>query len=207
MHHLKLITLAGSALLLASCSSLSEEECKLGDWNAIGLADGSKGRESAAIEDHRKACAEVGVRPDLSAYLAGRERGLQSYCTPGNGYQEGLHGRAYEGVCPQASEQAFVAAHGAGLEVHRAKHRIDALEHKLRGTLRKIDKLEKKRDRVRGRPITSVQDGEAVRNELVSLDSKLDDETGDRRAYETEIELLKRQLIRLEERHRTGRYD
>lgn len=207
MHPLKVVTLAGCAVLLAACSSLSREECSLGDWNAIGFADGSSGRESARIEDHRKACAEFGVRPNLSAYLAGWERGLDHYCTPGNGYQEGLAGRGYNGVCTGRNEPAFVETHRAGLAVHGVQDRIGTLESKLRSSRWEIERLEQQRDKVRGRTISSAQDGEAVRNELVSLDDKLERQTGDRRAYETEIELLKRELTRLQERHRNGVYN
>lgn len=207
MHIMKVVALAGCAVLLASCSSLSQEECRLGDWHAIGFADGTRGKDNGRIEDHRKACAEVGVSPDLNAYLAGWERGLEHYCTPVNGYQEGLAGRGYGGVCPGWNEAAFMDAHHAGYEVYTVRERIRKLEDRSRSARREIDKIEKERDKVRSRTIASAADGESVRNDLIALDRKLERETGDRRAYDTEIELLKRDLARLQERHRNGLYD
>lgn len=207
MKSLKIVALVGCVLLLASCSSLSKEECSLGDWNAIGFADGSKGKGSARIESHRKACAEFGVSPDLDSYLAGRERGLNHYCAASNGYQEGLHGRSYNGgVCLGRDEPFFLEAYNAGLAVHDVKDKIDDLESDIRKNGREIDDAEKALNLARSRKITSAHDGEAVRNELLTLAAQLERLNGEKRVIEKEIELLERELSRLLERHRNGLY-
>lgn len=93
--------LAALALpLLAGCATLSEQECLTADWRAIGFEDGAAGRSADHIANHRRACAEVGVAPDLQAWLAGREQGLRRYCTPANAYRTGRAGRALSPVCP-----------------------------------------------------------------------------------------------------------
>jgi len=206
MQPLKVITLVGCAFLATSCSSLSKDECSLGDWNAIGFADGATGQNSSRIADHRKACAEYGINPDLNLYLAGRERGLDQYCTPSNGYQVGLRGNSYGGVCHERNESLFLQAHGAGLAVHDAKDKVSKAETELRKTQGEIDTAEKAMNLARTRRITSAQDGEAVRAELLSLGTQLNRLNTEKRALERDIERLKRELTRLQDRYRNGQY-
>ena len=59
-------------LALASCASLSEEACRAGDWRGIGFRDGAAGRADSFVARHAKACADVGVTPDLDEWRAGR---------------------------------------------------------------------------------------------------------------------------------------
>ena len=47
-------------LLLASCATLSEEECRAADWYQIGVNDGAEGRATDYVESHRRACAGLG---------------------------------------------------------------------------------------------------------------------------------------------------
>ncbi|MDH3265262.1 MAG: DUF2799 domain-containing protein, partial [Paracoccaceae bacterium] len=51
--------------LLAACASLTEEECRTADWVRIGVRDGAEGRGTDHVEAHRRACAGVGVSPDV----------------------------------------------------------------------------------------------------------------------------------------------
>jgi hypothetical protein len=73
----------GALLLLASCASLSPDQCRNADWRQIGYADGVGGLPGSRIQDHASACAKVGASPDMEAYLSGRMEGLVSYCQPG----------------------------------------------------------------------------------------------------------------------------
>ncbi len=34
------------------------------------------------IQEHASACAKIGAKPDMEAYLSGRIEGLVSYCQP-----------------------------------------------------------------------------------------------------------------------------
>ena len=48
---------------LAGCATLSETECRTGDWGQIGYNDGSVGNKRDIIGEHDKACARgVGSR-------------------------------------------------------------------------------------------------------------------------------------------------
>lgn len=89
-------------LVLAACASLSEDQCLAGDWTGIGYADGANGRGPDYIERHQKACAKVGVTPDVTAWLAGRSQGLALYCTPAKAYTEASRGRSIAPYCSPA---------------------------------------------------------------------------------------------------------
>ncbi len=131
--------LVGLLVLQAGCASLSEAECRQGDWRAIGAEDGRDGRALAHLEEHRTACREYGIAPDEPAWLVGRDEGLRSYCTAGNGFRVGSAGSAYEGVCPPLLEGAFLRAFEDGRELYGLRSaveetgtRIDEDERELR---------------------------------------------------------------------------
>ncbi|WP_316013205.1 DUF2799 domain-containing protein [Roseobacter sp. HKCCA0434] len=117
--------------LLASCASLSEDECRLGDWRSIGFEDGSKGLQPDFVANHREACAEFGVSPDLNAYLAGRELGLREYCVPIRAYRLGREGRPISNVCPATIEPVLRDANAHGREYFRLSGEIRALEREI----------------------------------------------------------------------------
>lgn len=107
------------ALLLAGCASLSPEQCLRADWRQIGFADGASGASAARINDHAKACAEVGVRPDLDTYLRGREQGLVNYCQPENGFSVGRSGALPNSAdCPEQMKPGFISQYQRGYQVY-----------------------------------------------------------------------------------------
>lgn len=107
------------ALFLAGCASLSPEQCLQADWRQIGFTDGTGGVSAARINDHAKACAEVGVRPNLDEYLRGREQGLVTYCQPENGFTIGRSGSLpNSGDCPEPMKPAFMDQYRRGYQIH-----------------------------------------------------------------------------------------
>lgn len=130
MRHLAL--LAG-AVLLASCASMSKEECLYADWGAIGYEDGAAGRPISAVSSRREACAKkAGVTVDMIAYRDGREEGLELYCEPSNGYAVGAGGGAYYGVCTGPREAAFMAAYETGRHLYHLESAVAALAAEIR---------------------------------------------------------------------------
>ena len=113
-------TLLLPVLLLAGCATLSPEQCRHADWRQIGFTDGMDGASAARINDHARACAEVGVRPDLDQYLHGREQGLRTYCRPENGFAVGRSGDPANAAadCPEQMKFAFLNEYRRGQEVH-----------------------------------------------------------------------------------------
>lgn len=116
---------------LSGCATLSKEECQWVDWRTVGYEDGVAGRTGDRIGQHRKACADHGVRPDLDAYQSGRAAGLREYCQPRNGYRVGVSGAGYGGPCPDDLAPAFMTAYDAGRELYVRQYRVDHAEERL----------------------------------------------------------------------------
>lgn len=135
-----LVALAGA---VAACSSLSEDQCRQGDWTAIGQADGYAGYAMTRLEDHTAACQKVGITPDAAAYARGRQIGLRGYCTPVRGFSEGRQGHGYAGVCPPGAAQAFMAAYNDGRSVYEAMTRLNTASSTRAAALDRIQRLER----------------------------------------------------------------
>jgi hypothetical protein len=126
-----LIVLAMTAL--AGCASgLDKNQCLSADWNTIGFEDGLRGASADRIGWHREACARHQVTPDLTAYLRGRDRGLQQYCHAGNGFRVGLNGSGYSGACTGKTETAFLEGHRQGRAIHDARTELRKADAQLR---------------------------------------------------------------------------
>ena len=111
-----------AAAFLAGCASgPGKEQCVATDWRTVGYEDGLRGFAAERIGVHRAACGKHGVTPDLAAYLQGRERGLQEYCLPKNGFRAGLNGGGYANVCSGPTEAAFVDAYRWGRQIYDAR--------------------------------------------------------------------------------------
>lgn len=121
---------AAVAMSLSGCQVMSEKECRSADWHEVGYQDGRYGRERARIEDIAEACAKANVAPDRVRYFAGREIGLQEYCTPENGFLLGKNGGSMSQVCPPESVGGFEASYYKGRRIYDARQQIERLESK-----------------------------------------------------------------------------
>ena len=116
------LTLLGLLLciVLSGCASISKQECANANWEAIGFRDGTNGKPSSRFNAHQKACAKHGFNANLARYMDGHHRGLEEvYCKPKNGYQFGLRGAGYGGVCPSDLEQQFLPAYNYGHNIYK----------------------------------------------------------------------------------------
>ena len=114
------------SLTVAGCASLSESECRGGDWYAIGVEDGAGGANTTRLATHRDACAKYAIEPDAEQYEAGRKDGLMHYCTVERGFETGRSGNSYSGACPAGRDVEFLR----GYELGRRYYTIDGeLEH------------------------------------------------------------------------------
>jgi hypothetical protein len=136
----------GVALLAAGCATMDKSECREADWRTIGLEDGAAGRTVSYIGNHRKACAEHGVSPDLAAYRRGHAIGVRQFCSPANGFSQGRAGRGYTGVCPADLEGGFLAAHATGRRLHDLGAEIDRLLREARQMDADREVLARRRD-------------------------------------------------------------
>lgn len=130
-----------AALALGSCATLSEDACRQGDWRGIGLADGAAGRSARYIEGHAKACAEIGVAPDVAAWREGRSQGLPRYCTPDNAFRAGLRGGRLNPVCQGFDEYRLDRANARGLREYRIERETRAVERDIYELDARIDTL------------------------------------------------------------------
>lgn len=120
------------ALVLAGCSTLSEEECQLADWGARGRADGSLGSTVGAFERYTSSCNRFGIAPDFAAWEEGRQVGLKSFCTPQGVYSAGLRGVGSVGECGIAPDLS---------RIHGASRRVWQVEREIRSAERALDSL------------------------------------------------------------------
>ena len=157
---------AAAALFAGGCASLSKDECRNADWQAIGQRDGAAGETPDRLAAHAKACAEVGVVPDEARWLQGREIGLASYCTGRRGREVGARGFFYRDVCTGPSELEF----RRGYEIGRQIEQLNQLLAGNQGDRRRLlDRLAQKgvsdeeRQQIRLRLIRLDQDADRLR--------------------------------------------
>ena len=139
---MRIFFVASSCLMLASCASMSKNECLYADWRAIGYEDGAVGAPTTAISSRRQACAKAGVTPDMPAYLAGRDEGLVEYCTPANGFVVGERGFGYSGVCGRHAEASFLESYRAGARLHLLRDRVHGASNALITATGELDAIQ-----------------------------------------------------------------
>lgn len=126
LNTVKLMATLATVVLLNGCNTLNKDECRNANWKLIGFEDGSRGHGPERIGEHRRACAQHNITPDLHAYQNGHAEGMRQFCQPRNGYQQGQNGYRYSGGCPRDLEPAFVHAFKSGAEIYAVKSKINA---------------------------------------------------------------------------------
>jgi len=112
------------------------------DWRTVGYEDGVAGQPGDRIGEHRRACAEHGVTPNLDAYLAGRTAGLREYCQPHNAYRAGANGYTYFDTCPADLAPAFVKAYDEGRALYVRERKVAETDELIEQKRREIRRLE-----------------------------------------------------------------
>lgn len=194
-------------LLLASCASLSPEQCQNADWRQIGYADGVSGLPGDRIQEHASACARIGAKPDMEAYLSGRMEGLVSYCQPENGFDVGRRGAAdIAGDCPPHVRAAFLQNYRQGREINALESQISTLrnnmENERREMRRREDRIEDIRKELR-RPNVSPERRSSLLSEMERLIDRKQDTGGRQIALQREMDIAQQRLAgRLREMRR-----
>ncbi len=164
---IKSVCLVLLSVLMVGCATLNEDECVTADWYEIGYSDGVKGQPDSYLEKHRKACAKHGVRANLDDWLAGREAGLQRYCTAQKGYEEGLNNRTYHGVCEGRAADEFLRAYEQGQQLYQQRTLVSDLERDIAQTSEDIVALEDEWNAIR-RALLNDNLSAAERAELIN---------------------------------------
>lgn len=126
-----LICLFALPFVLAACATLSEDQCRGGDWRAIGQVDGADGRTSDHIVRHARACNKIGIAPVRADWEKGRQEGLPLYCRPRRAYDEGTRGRTLSPVCPLEDLARLERSNKRGLNWHRIGQDISEAQNEI----------------------------------------------------------------------------
>ena len=129
---MKYLVLLLAPFLLAACATLSEDECRAGNWYDIGREDGADGRRSDFIIQHAKACNKIGIAPVRAEWEQGRQEGLLIYCRPRRAYEEGTRGRRLSPVCPVEDLAELERANKRGLIWYRIGQDISQAKSDIR---------------------------------------------------------------------------
>lgn len=130
--HLSLAMLLPLPLLLASCATMSKEECVAADWRVVGETDGAAGyAPQERFAAHAKSCSKAGVVPDQSRWYEGYRQGLKRYCTPLNGLDAGQAGKTYHNVCPAETAPGFLRGYHVGRAEYEQRRRVERLESRI----------------------------------------------------------------------------
>ena len=184
-------------LSVNGCATLDKNECLNANWEAIGYKDGHDGYSRARIDQHRKACAEYKVSPDLDTYLKGYEQGVRLFCEPQRGYQRGLNGYTYKDVCPKEMRRHYHAAYTEGRHIYDIEREIDKHHKALKALDQDLSDLEQQRKDAEA----SLIKGHIPRSErarlvelIRDLDTKKQDMLDDIKHHEDEIAGLEEEL-------------
>ena len=129
---------------LSGCASMSADECLTLDWATIGFEDGSRGYTADRVGTHRKACAKHGVAADLAAYQRGHAEGIEAFCQPGRGFNFGVNGGGYRGVCPAHLEPDFLEAYSAGHKLYSLRSSLNTANSLIYSKEAEKDNAEKR---------------------------------------------------------------
>ncbi len=114
---LTLVAACGSFDQDAASSNVASNECNGAVWNSFGFEDGVRGLENAEFVKRNEICGQEDINLRRDRYMAGYAEGVARFCTAENGYNQGVTGYVYTGICPIGMEDGFVKALKAG---HRA---------------------------------------------------------------------------------------
>ncbi len=128
-------------LMLGNCATISKQSCMTDSWYDVAFKGAMNNHDRADhIKDVTNTCGKLGIGVDLDVYEQGFQDGMRQFCEPNNGYQWGLQGRAYNGVC---ASPAFSAAYRDGQEDFNIKQRRSAISSRLLDIQNRLDTISK----------------------------------------------------------------
>ncbi|MFC4655005.1 DUF2799 domain-containing protein [Rheinheimera marina] len=143
MKHLLLLL---PVLSLVACSSISQQECQLGDWFAIGKTDAQQGIEASKFRSYQQECAKHGLSSDFQAYQQGHAAGAIEFCQYDNGVLWGQQGKSFNPLCSGALETEFRLGYERGRQWYGAKVALENLQQVFEQNNDTIKELEQRID-------------------------------------------------------------
>ena len=129
------------ASLLGGCASMNQTECLNADWYAIGRIDGEKGASRDELLQRSDACAKHAIVPDKTAYQEGYDHGIEDFCTPANGYENGRKGYNYKGACPADLEGSFLLGYQQGKTMYVAQRRVAEYDNAIQERAQQVNNM------------------------------------------------------------------
>lgn len=171
---------------LAGCATMSGDECATNDWTAVGYEDGSRGYTSERFGKHRKACAKHGITADFEAYQQGRGQGLVEFCQPGRGFNLGVNGGQYNGVCSVELEADFLDAYRVGQQLYTLRSKVSSANTQIHNKKHELEDIE---DQITHNEALLIGDQTTTEDRVLLLADlkRLSERTGE---LEIEIEAL-----------------
>lgn len=165
---------------LASCETMSAEECVAADWRSLGYQDAERSG-SDRFQDRAESCAESGIVADEAAYQRGFFDGMYAFCRPERGFEFARNGGSFSGQCPAELESDFRYAYADGRRVHEVMSQLESARSAISGAesqRRQID--EDLRDRERALAAAATDDErQRWRNAIAQLHRERRDNDSD----------------------------
>lgn len=150
------------AIVLSSCATLNEDQCKVADWNVLGQQDGSNGYAQTYVAEHEKACTQFGVFVDRVAWQNGWTQGIRQHCTFDNGISRGQTGRTASQSCPPDLASDYLAGHNAGSAVKRADDKVANAQRRIDASIKALAAAQTPEARA-----TALVEAERARSDLL----------------------------------------
>ncbi|WOI54392.1 DUF2799 domain-containing protein [Parvularcula sp. LCG005] len=149
MRRALMISLVGVSLT-ACASRLSQEDCEIGDWSTIGYQDGVDGLPAGKVQDRVKECSRFDIALDQRTYEAGRQSGLEVFCSPEGALDAGYRRVGEINLCPAEAGLARLA-YGVGRDYADARANLNRIEDSYRYERQAISGLRSQIRRLRYR--------------------------------------------------------
>ena len=160
MSRIRSIVLVVTAML-QGCAGLPRDDCKTVDWYGMGYQDGLRGRPVRPVAEQDASCTNPGSTAPMAVYAQGHSEGMERFCDPGRGFELGVTGAPYSGICMTDPGWAFAPAYRRGKAIFESELQLRRLAEILQVNTAELEKLatsmEQKQLQLRALEATSAQ--------------------------------------------------
>ena len=165
--------------LLNGCTTLSQDECKVANWQSLGYEHGVNGGDYADGITKIATCNDYNITPNIAQFKSSYESGLAVYCQPENGFTLAMRGVSYNGVC---NSRAFRKAWEEGNDRYQIQQRRIEIDNRITELKQQLSELNQQ---LNSNNITQTQ-----RKELNTQQRQLERELKDLRREKSLLPLL-----------------
>ena len=180
MKNLFISGLIFTSIALASCASISEDECLAGSWEEIGFRDGEKGKSRASLADYAKTCVKYNVTPDRQSYFKGYDQGILRYCTYDTGFRNGEYGNDPNAECQSVPDNGYFSGYDEGRLIWSINQEYQGLIRDYEDTIDALIEVERKL----AEDEMNSDERKRLKKKLLRLGDRREDARIDIRAFE-----------------------